>query len=69
MHFALNEIDAEVAAGALRASRLHARVARDPLDDSLAIGGRLAPGRCVVLVPEAEASAARRILAGRRRRR
>lgn len=65
--FAVNEIDAQVAAGALRANRLHPRVTRDPLDDSLAIGGRLYRGRCVVLVPESEQRAAREILREPRR--
>jgi hypothetical protein len=68
VHFARNEIDAEVAAGALRANRLHPRVVRDPLGDSLGIGGRLYNGRCVVLVPETEARAAREILREPRRR-
>jgi hypothetical protein len=68
VHFARNEIDAQVAAGALRANRLHPRVIRDPLDDSIAIRGRLQAGRCVVVVPEEEAPAAREILRPPRRR-
>lgn len=60
VRFSPNELDAEVAAGALRAGGLHPRLARD--DASLGIAGTLSVGRFVVLVPEHEAKRAREIL-------
>jgi hypothetical protein len=62
VHFATNEIDAQTAAGALRANRLHPRVARDDADAMLGIAGGLSVGRFVVFVPESENAAAREIL-------
>jgi hypothetical protein len=59
-HFAPNEIDAEAAASALRADRLHPRVVRD--DAMLGVAGGLSVGRFVVLVPEREAARARVVL-------
>ena len=50
VHFAANQVDAEVAASALRAARLRPRVARD--DAMLGVAGGLSVGRFVVLVPE-----------------
>jgi hypothetical protein len=70
--FAPNEIEAQTAAGALRANRLHPRVARDDADAMLGIAGGLSVGRFVVLVPESEARSAREILGppkGRKRAR
>jgi len=60
VHFAANQVDAEVAASALRAERLRPRVARD--DALLGVAGGLSVGRFVVLVPEHEATRARAIL-------
>jgi hypothetical protein len=62
VHIATNEIDAEAAAAALRANRLHPRVALDPGSPFLGIIGRATIGPHVVLVPENEAKAAREIL-------
>ena len=59
VHFARDHMDAEVAVSALRAARLHPRVA---LDNSL--GGSLTTntGRRVVFVPAAEEQRAREVL-------
>jgi hypothetical protein len=59
VHFARDHMDAEVAVSALRAARLHPRVA---LDNSL--GGSLTTntGRRVVFVPSAEEQRAREVL-------
>lgn len=62
VHFAPNEIEAQTAAGALRANRLHPRVARDDADAMLGIAGGISMGRFVVLVPDEEGGAAREIL-------
>jgi hypothetical protein len=62
VHFARSEIDAEAAAGALRANRLHPRVARDDADGMLGGAGSGSFGRFVVLVPEHEAGTARAIM-------
>ena len=64
-----NEIEAEIAAGALRASGLHPRVAPDPRSAHLAYAGALTRGPAIVLVPESEADAARAIVRAPRRRR
>jgi len=72
VHFAPNEIDAQTAAGALRANGLHPRVARDDGDAMLGVAGGISMGRFVVLVPDEEARVAREILLppkGRRRAR
>ena len=60
VHFAPNQIDAEVAASALRAAHLRPRVARD--DAMLGIAGRMSVGRFVVFVPEEQAARARDVL-------
>jgi hypothetical protein len=60
VHFASNQLDAEAAAGALRAYNLHPRVARD--DAMLGVVGGSSLGRFVVLVPEREAARARAVL-------
>ena len=65
-----NEIEAEIAAGALRANGLHPRVARDPRSPSLAYAaGALTRGPAIVLVPESEAERARAIVRAPKRRR
>jgi len=72
VHYAPNEIDAQTAAGALRANRLHPRVARDDADAMLGIAGGISMGRFLVLVPDNEAGTASEILRppkGRRRAR
>lgn len=72
VHFAPNEIEAQTAAGALRANSLHPRVARDDADAMLGVGGGISMGRFVVLVPDCEAGTAHEILRpprGRRRAR
>jgi hypothetical protein len=60
VHFAANQVDAEVAASALRAARLRPRVARD--DAMLGVAGGGSVGRFVVLVPEDQAARAREAL-------
>ena len=60
VHFAANQVDAEVAASALRAARLRPRVARD--DAMLGVAGGLSVGRFVVLVPEDQVARAREAL-------
>ncbi len=59
VHFARDHMDAEVAVSALRAARLHPRVA---LDNTM--GGSLTTntGRRVILVPAAEEERARDVL-------
>ena len=59
VHFARDHMDAEVALSALRAARLHPRIA---LDNTL--GGSLTSntGRRVIFVPAAEAERARAVL-------
>jgi len=64
-----NEIEAEVAAGALRANGLHPRVAPDPRSPLLGYAGGLARGPAIVLVPESEAERARAIVRAPKRRR
>ena len=61
MHFAVNHMDAEVAASALRAEGLHPRIA---LDNSLgaATGITTSVGRRVVFVPATERKRAHEIL-------
>jgi hypothetical protein len=69
VHFATNAIEAEVAASALRARRLHPRVTIDPESPLVAtVVGQSAPVECIILVPEAEAMAAREILRETKRR-
>jgi len=60
IHFAPNQMEAEVAASALRADDLHPRVARD--DAMLGVAGSLSVGRFVILVPSREAARARAVL-------
>jgi hypothetical protein len=60
VHFAPNQLDAELAASALRGDSLHPRVVRD--DAMLGIFGVSSVGRFAVLVPEGEAARARAIL-------
>lgn len=62
MLFARNELEAETAAGALRANRLHPRVARDDSDAMLGVAGGISVGRFAVMVPDGEAGLAREIL-------
>jgi hypothetical protein len=69
VHYAMNEIDAQTAAGALRANRLHPRVARDDADAMLGVAGGLSVGRFVVIVPEGENEAAHEILRQPKRQR
>jgi hypothetical protein len=60
VHFAPNQVEAEVAASALRAYQLHPRVARD--DALLGVAGGLSVGRFVIYVPAGEAARARAVL-------
>ena len=60
IHFAPNQMEAEVAASALRAYDLHPRVARD--DAMLGVAGSLSVGRFVIFVPSREAARARAVL-------
>jgi hypothetical protein len=59
VHFARDHMDAEVAVSALRAARLHPRVA---LDSTLGGGLTSNTGRRVVFVPAAEEQRAREVL-------
>ena len=61
VHFAANQMDAEVASSALRAAGLHPRIA---LDATLGLAGGLtsSTGRRVIYVPEEEEKAARDVL-------
>jgi len=60
VHFSRDEIDAQVAASALRADGLHPRLVRD--DAMLGVAGTLSIGRFAVLVPADEARRAREVL-------
>ena len=60
IHFAPNQMEAEVAASALRAYDLHPRVARD--DAMLGVAGSLSVGRFVIFVPSREVARARAVL-------
>jgi hypothetical protein len=62
VHFAVHQIDAEVAASALRAGRLHPRVAPDPTAVGFRGSGTASGGRWLVYVPEREEARAREIL-------
>jgi hypothetical protein len=59
VHFARDHMDAEVAVSALRAARLHPRIA---LDNTLGGGLTSSTGRRVVLVPAEEEERARDVL-------
>ena len=59
VHFARDHMDAEVAVSALRAARLHPRVA---LDNTLGGGLTSNTGRRVIFVPAAEEERARDVL-------
>ncbi len=59
VHFARDHMDAEVAVSALRAARLHPRVA---LDNTLGGGLTSNTGRRVIFVPAAEEERAREVL-------
>jgi hypothetical protein len=59
VHFARDHMDAEVALSALRAARLHPRVA---LDSTLGGGLTSNTGRRVIFVPAAEEQRAREVL-------
>ena len=59
MHFARDHMDAEVAVSALRAARLHPRIA---LDNTLGGGLTLSTGRRVIFVPAEEEQRARDVL-------
>ena len=61
VHFAVNRMDAEVAASALRAAGLHPRIA---LDNTMGAGAGLTSntGRRVLLVPAEEEKQAREVL-------
>jgi len=61
VHFARDRVGAEVAASALRAGKLHPRIARDDANPWVSSGGA-GIGRHVVLVPEDEERRAREIL-------
>jgi hypothetical protein len=62
VHFAVDRIDAEVAASALRAERLHPRLAPDTTASHFGAGGQTTAVRWLVYVPEEEEQAAREIL-------
>jgi hypothetical protein len=59
VHFARDHMDAEVAVSALRAARLHPRIA---LDNTLGGGLTSSTGRRVVFVPAEEEDRARDVL-------
>ena len=59
VHFARDHMDAEVAVSALRAARLHPRIA---LDNTLGGGLTSSTGRRVVFVPAEEEGRARDVL-------
>jgi hypothetical protein len=59
VHFARDHMDAEVAVSALRAARLHPRIA---LDNTLGGGLTSNTGRRVIFVPAAEEERAREVL-------
>ena len=60
VHFSREEVDAQLAASALRAGGLHPRLIRD--DALMGIAGGPSVGRFAVLVPQSEARPAREIL-------
>ena len=62
MHFAPDRMDAEVAASALRAERLHPRIAPDQSGFRFPIGSSMTGGRWLVYVPDFEEGQAREIL-------
>lgn len=62
VHYAPNELDAQTAAGALRANGLRPRVARDDADAMLGVAGGISVGRWIVFVREGEARRAREVL-------
>ena len=62
VHFARDRVDAEVAASALRAERLHPRIAPDITSSRFGAGGVTTAGRWLVYVPELEEQQAREIL-------
>ena len=62
VHFARDRVDAEVAASALRAERLHPRIAPDITSSRFGAGGVTTAGRWLVYVPELEERQAREIL-------
>jgi hypothetical protein len=59
VHFSRDEVEAEVAASALRAAGLHPRIARDDAGGAWGGSGSVSLGRRIVLVPEREAKRAR----------
>jgi hypothetical protein len=62
VHHAIDQMDAEVAASALRAERLHPRIAPDITASRFGAAGVTTAGRWLVYVPEREAEQAREIL-------
>jgi hypothetical protein len=62
VHFAVDQMDAEVAASALRAERLHPRIAPDITASRFGAGGVTTAGRWLVYVPDREERQAREIL-------
>lgn len=63
VQFSRDEMEAEVAASALRAAGLHPRIARDDAGGApLGVLGATSLGRHIVLVPEREAERARTLL-------
>jgi hypothetical protein len=62
VHFAVDQMDAEVAASALRAERLHPRIAPDITASRFGAGGVTTAGRWLVYVPDREEHQAREIL-------
>jgi len=62
VHFAPDRMDAEVAASALRAERLHPRIAPDQSGFRFPIGSPVTGGRWLVFVPDFEEGQAREIL-------
>ena len=62
VYFAYNRMDAEVAASALRAERLHPRIAPDQSGFRFPGGSPTTAGRWLVYVPDFEEKQAREIL-------
>jgi hypothetical protein len=62
VHSAIDQMDAEVAASALRAGRLHPRIAPDITASRFGAGGQTTAGRWLVYVREQEEQLAREIL-------
>jgi hypothetical protein len=62
VHFAPDEVSADVAASALRVAGLHPRVALDDAGPLLGVVGISSLGRRIVLVPQDEVGRARRVL-------